>query len=292
MDNHTHLPVRPGDYVCDSARVIKDIPLQLHQARQVGVAWQVASLCEAREIQAVIEGAAQFAAPDYDSLRWAVAIHPNDAARHAGCFEIGPDGVEQKPAPQYLQWDLEGAIGLVEAARQALGEKMVAVGESGLDYFRTAPGGRQAQQEAFRRHIALAKEWDLPLQIHDREAHQDCIDILLADGAPRRTVFHCYSGDSEMAQILAENGWYASFAGNVTYPANTDLQAAAQALPRHLVLVETDAPYLTPVPWRGHPNASYLLPHTVRFLAELWQVSEEEAAAILRENSQAVYGTW
>ena len=183
------------------------------------------------------------------------------------------------------------ALAAVEAR---LGDPMVvAVGESGLDYFRTADPGRQAQKESFRAHIEMAARAGLPLQIHDREAHEDTLAILDECATPdQRIVFHCYSGDAAMAQRLAERGWYASFAGPITYPANSDLRDALAALPRQLVLVETDAPYLTPIPWRGCPNASYVMAHTVRFIAQLWDVMEETACDQLRANTEAVYGSW
>src|SRR5690606_27867542 len=126
--------------------------------------------------------------------------------------------------------------------------------------------GREAQRQAFRAHVALAKELGLPLQIHDRDAHEDVVAVLLADGAPERTVFHCFSGDAGLAEVCAEHGWFASFAGPVTFKANDALRAALRTLPLELVLVETDAPYLTAHPHRGRPNAPYLLPLTVRFM--------------------------
>lgn len=186
---------------------------------------------------------------------------------------------------------LDEALAAVEAR---LGDPMVvAVGESGLDYFRTADPGREAQKESFRAHIDMAQRAGLPLQIHDRDAHEDTLAILDERASvDQRIVFHCYSGDAEMARRLAERGWYASFAGPITYPANSDLRAALAVLPRELVLVETDAPYLTPVPWRGCPNASYVMAHTVRFIADQWGVSEAAACDQLRANTEAVYGTW
>ena len=180
----------------------------------------------------------------------------------------------------------------LEETLRANADVVVAVGESGLDFFRTGEKGAVAQREAFRAHIALAKDLDLPLQIHDRDAHSACVEVLKADGAPARTVFHCFSGGPQLAAACAEHGWYASFAGPITYPANSDLRAALAVLPRELVLVETDAPYLTPVPWRGCPNASYVMAHTVRFIAELWGVSEAAACDQLRANTEAVYGSW
>ena len=170
---------------------------------------------------------------------------------------------------------------------------VVAVGESGLDYFRTADPGREAQKESFRAHIEMAARHDLPLQIHDREAHEDSIELLReCANSDQRIVFHCFSGDAAMASVLAEHGWYASFAGPISYPANEDLRQAFAALPPELILVETDAPYLTPLPWRGCPNASYVMAHTVRFIADLWGVSEEDACTQLCGNTERVYGSW
>src|SRR5699024_1979936 len=116
--------------------------------------------------------------------------------------------------------------------------------------------------------IALAKELGLALQIHDREAHEAVVEVLLADGAPERTVFHCFSGDAALARTCAEQGWYVSVAGPVTFKANDTLRSAVQEMPLELLLVETDAPYLTPAPYRGRPNAPYVLPLTVRRLAQ------------------------
>ena len=225
----------------------------------------------------------------HQGVRVALAIHPNEAALHAGCAEPSPDGLTPRVCEHHVP--LDEALAAVEAR---LGDPtVVAVGESGLDYFRTAEPGRQAQKESFRAHIEMADRADLPLQIHDREAHDDTLAILdECASADQRIVFHCYSGDAAMAERLAERGWYASFAGPITYPANEELRAALAVLPRELVLVETDAPYLTPVPWRGCPNASYVMAHTVRFIAQLWDVSEAVACDQLRANTQAVYGSW
>ena len=289
FDNHTHLPLRDGDYVADSAGVRLDALAQVERAVQSGVSRMVVSACDLAEVRRLRAEAARVSDPAYAPLRFAVAIHPNDAPRHAGILETGPDNVAQTRT-EYQQVPLADAIREVEqAAREVPG--VVAIGESGLDYFRTAEAGREVQKEAFAQHIELAKSLDLPLQIHDREAHADCIEVLLRSGAPRRTVFHCFSGDRQMAQTLAANGWYASFAGNVTYPANTGLRQGFLALPPELVLIETDAPYLTPAPYRGCPNASYLVGHTAAFLAELSKVSLQDFAAQTYRNGVEVYGT-
>ncbi|WP_203959915.1 TatD family hydrolase [Actinocatenispora thailandica] len=207
----------------------------------------------------------------------AVAIHPNDAAELA---------------------DLPAALAAIDelAARP----RVRAVGETGLDYFRTGPEGRPVQQESFRAHIEIAKRHGKALMIHDRAAepggdapssHED-IFAILAEGAPDTVIFHCFSGDAEMARRCAEHGWYASFAGNVTFRNAGQLRAAAAAMPTELILVETDAPYLTPMPYRGRPNAPYLVPLTVRALAEVKQLPVEDLCRALSANADAAFGGW
>ena len=283
VDNHTHLPTHVGE-IPRREGVALSLEDQLDRAREVGVTRMISSACELPDFDPMIE-----LARGHEGVRVAIAIHPNDAALHAGCADPSPDGLTPKVRDYHVP--LDEALAAVEAR---LSDPMVvAVGESGLDYFRTADPGREAQKESFRAHIAMAQRSGLPLQIHDRDAHEDTLAILdeHAD-AHQRIVFHCYSGDAEMAQHLAQRGWYASFAGPITYPANSDLRAALAVLPRELVLVETDAPYLTPVPWRGCPNASYVMAHTVRFIADQWGVSEAAVCDQLRANTEAVYGTW
>lgn len=161
-----------------------------------------------------------------------------------------------------------------------------------MDYFRSGPHGIATQRQAFRDHIAIAKELNLALQIHDRDAHEDVIEILLADGAPQRTVFHCYSGDAAMAQVAAEQGWYLSFAGPVTFTANTGLREALRVIPTDHIMVETDAPYLTPHPYRGRPNAPYLIPHTMATIAAECGLTLEQACARIERTTVEVYGRW
>ena len=283
VDNHTHLPTHVGE-IPRREGVALSLEDQLDRAREVGVTRMISSACELPDFDPMIE-----LARGHEGVRVAIAIHPNDAALHAGCADPSPDGLTPKVRDYHVP--LDEALAAVEAR---LSDPMVvAVGESGLDYFRTADPGREAQKESFRAHIDMAQRSGLPLQIHDRDAHEDTLAILdERASADQRIVFHCYSGDAAMAQHLAERGWYASFAGPITYPANSDLRAALAVLPRELVLVETDAPYLTPVPWRGCPNASYVMAHTVRFIADQWGVSEGEACDQLRANTEVVYGTW
>jgi TatD DNase family protein len=166
---------------------------------------------------------------------------------------------------------------------------VVGIGETGLDYFRTGPEGVAAQQDSFRRHIALAKRAGKALVIHDRDAHADVLRILAEEGAPERVVFHCYSGDAAMARACAQAGYYLSFAGPVTFKANEQLRAALLATPAERVLVETDAPFLTPVPFRGRPNAPYLIPYTVLSMAQTLAVAPEELCRRIDDNTRRVF---
>jgi len=226
----------------------------------------------------------------HEALLGAVAIHPNEAVLHAGVREVAPDGLEPHPQPRHDR-PLDEAFAQVAAIARA-NPRVRAIGETGLDFFRAGERGRAVQREAFRAHIALAKELGLALQIHDRDAHAEVIEVLERDGAPERTVFHCFSGDAAMASLCAERGWFLSFAGPVTYPANVELRRALRATPLDLLLVETDAPYLTPHPLRGRPNAPYLLPHTVRAIATEREMPVEDLCGAVVRTCAAVYGTW
>lgn len=228
--------------------------------------------------------------PGRRALLGAVAIHPNEAVLHAGVQELAPDGLEPDPQPRH-DLGLDDALARVAEVARRNG-RVRAIGETGLDFFRAGPRGRAVQREAFRAHVALAKELGLALQIHDRDAHADVVDVLLRDGAPERTVFHCFSGGPGLAEVCAREGWFCSFAGPVTYRANEDLRAALRVLPLDLLLVETDAPYLTPHPLRGRPNAPYLVPHTVRRVAEERVLDLAQTCAALSATAERVYGTW
>jgi TatD DNase family protein len=202
----------------------------------------------------------------------AIAIHPNEAPRLHATGELD-----------------QALAALDEMASQP---RVVAIGETGLDFFRTPEPMHEVQREAFRAHIALAKKHDLALQIHDRDAHQDVVDVLLEVGAPRRTVFHCYSGDAVLARVLADNGWYASFSGTVTFKNSEGIRDALALLPRSQILVETDTPFLTPTPFRGRPNSPYMIPYTLRSMAGSLGMDESLLAAQLRSNTFDVYGRW
>ena len=168
-------------------------------------------------------------------------------------------------------------------------ERVVAVGETGLDYYwdRTAPS---AQRHHFRRHIALAKAVGKPLMIHDRDAHDDVLQVLRDEGAPDQVVFHAFSGDADMARECAEAGYVMSFPGVITFRNAPDLRAAAAVAPRDLVLVETDAPFLAPHPFRGRPNAPRLLPVTARGLAAAGGHDLDALCAAIRRTGAVLFG--
>ena len=166
-----------------------------------------------------------------------------------------------------------------------------AIGETGLDFYRDT-ATRAEQEASFRAHIAIAKSTGTALVIHDREAHDDVLRVLEEEGAPERTVFHCFSGDAAMARRCAAAGYVMSFAGNITFKNAAALREAAALAPLDLLLVETDAPFLTPMPYRGRPNAPYLIPLTVRALAEVKGLDEDEVAGAIDANARRVFGDW
>jgi TatD DNase family protein len=170
-------------------------------------------------------------------------------------------------------------------------ERVRAVGETGLDHYRTT-ADHATQERSFRAHIAIAKATGTALVIHDRDAHADVLRVLDEEGAPERTVFHCFSGDADMARVCVANGYYLSFAGNVTFKNAQHLRDAAALAPAELLLVETDAPFLTPMPFRGRPNAPYLIPLTVRALAAARGEDEDVLAAAIDANATRVFGAW
>jgi TatD DNase family protein len=202
----------------------------------------------------------------------AVAIHPNETAQAAGSA-AGRDGV------------------LAEIAELASRPQVRAIGETGLDYYRdNAPP--DVQREWFRAHIEIAKQAGKALVIHDREAHEDVLRILDTDGPPEQVIFHCFSGDAAMAKRCAEAGYLMSFAGNVTFSSAGQLREAAAAAPLELILVETDAPFLTPVPNRGKPNSPAMVADTLRAIAEVKQVAVADLCAAVMAAGQRAFGPW
>lgn len=260
MDNHTHLDFRQG---------LLDVTVgdALDAAAAVGVQGAVQVGCDLESSRFTVQ------ALDADRrLLGAVAIHPNDAPEYAG------------------RGELESALAEIEEL--AAHPRVRAIGETGLDFYRTHGDGLIHQRYSFRRHIDIAKRLDLALQIHDRDAHNDVVQVLREEGAPERVVFHCFSGDEELARICNENGWYMSFAGTMTFKNAANLRDALAIADPELVLVETDSPFLTPHPFRGRPNASYMVPYTVRSMAEVTGTELSALCSQLAQNTVATYGSW
>jgi TatD DNase family protein len=211
-------------------------------------------------------------AASFPAVYAAVAIHPNETAA-AATTAAERDAVLA---------EISGLAGLPQVR---------AVGETGLDYYRdnTPP---EVQRDWFRAHIEIAKQAGKPLMIHDRDAHEDVLAILAADGAPDEVIFHCYSGDAELAERCAAAGYLLSFAGTVTFGNATDLREAAAVAPAELILAETDAPFLTPSPNRGKSNTPAQVAHTVRALAAVKQMDVAKLCAVIEANSERVFGPW
>ena len=200
-----------------------------------------------------------------------VALHPNEAPRLAA------------------EGRLDEALAEIERLATTH-DKVRAVGETGLDHFRTGEDGRAAQELSFRAHIAMAKRLDKTLVIHDRDAHDDVLRVVDEEGPPERWVMHCFSGDDRFARACVDRGAYLSFAGTVTFKNAQPLRNALVVTPRDRLLVETDAPFLTPVPYRGRPNASYLVPHTMRAMAEVRGDDLEALCRAVDGNTEAAFG--
>ncbi|MEE1755866.1 TatD family hydrolase [Streptomyces sp. SP18CS02] len=269
-DSHTHLDMQSGT-----------VEEALTKAAAVGVDTVVQVGCDLKGSHWAAETAARFA-----NVHAAVALHPNEAPR----IVLGdPDGWSRQGGRE-AGGDAALDEALAEIDALAALDHVKAVGETGLDHFRTGPEGRAAQERSFRAHIEIAKRHGKALVIHDREAHADVLRVLAEEGAPERTVFHCYSGDAEMARVCADAGYFMSFAGNVTFKNAQPLRDALAVAPRELILVETDAPFLTPAPYRGRPNAPYLIPITVRAMAEVKGVDEDTLAAAIADNTARAFG--
>jgi TatD DNase family protein len=260
-DNHTHLEIADGE----SPLTVEEHLKLMRQTGMLG-AVQVGVTLESSKWSAQV-------AANEPMLLAAVALHPNEAPLYGN------------------RADLDAAI--AEIADLASQPRVAAIGETGLDFFRTE-GEKELglQQHSFEEHIRIAKENDIAMQIHDREAHAEVVETLNRVGAPERTVFHCFSGDVELVEIAKPNGWFISFAGNVTFKKNQYLRDALLACDPTQILIETDTPFLTPEPMRGRPNAPYLVPHTLRFMAEVlgWEVNR--LAEQINQNTEAAYGSW
>ena len=269
LDSHTHLDIVVGERPA-------------HGAGDEG--WP-----DAAEVDAEIAAAAAVGVPrlvqvgvDVPSSRWsadlaarhpnvlaAVALHPNEAGAGAA-----------------------SETALAEIDRLAAQPRVRAVGETGLDRYRTGEDGWAAQEASFRAHIDIAKRHGIALVIHDRDAHDEVLRVLEDEGAPERTVLHCFSGDASFARRCIDRGYVLSFAGTVTFGNAGYLREAAALTPLDQLLVETDAPFLTPAPLRGRPNSARLVPHTVRALSEVTGTDLEQLCGALTATAERVFGSW
>jgi TatD DNase family protein len=252
LDSHCHL---------DMMKV--PVEQALAEAQAVGIRRVVTIGCDLPSSRWAADCAA-----NYQDIYAAVAIHPNET--------------EKAGDPAAVLAEIEALAGLPQVR---------AIGETGLDYYRewAAPG---VQQDWFRAHIDIAKRTGKALMIHDREAHDDVLRILAEQGPPDKVVFHCFSGDEAMAKQCAEAGYVMSFAGNVTFGSAQPLRDAAAVAPAGLLLAETDAPFLTPVPHRGKPNAPWLTAHTLRKLAEVKGMDLAGLCADVTATAERVFGPW
>lgn len=262
-DNHCHL-----EFEFDDDLGVMPWQENLDRAQSVGIKGVV-------QVGVTLESSkwcAKLAGSDSRVLA-AVALHPNEA-------------------PLYeTREKLEVAIAEIEElAKQP---RVRAIGETGLDFFRTEGGNNlELQQISFEEHIRIAKEHNLALMIHDRDAHDEVVATLKRVGAPDKVVFHCYSGEPDLAEICNANGWYMSFAGNITIKRNQHLRDSLVLANKELILIETDAPFLAPEPFRGRPNAPYLVPITARFMAQTRGDDLNELCHQLAKNTETVYGSW
>jgi len=258
VDNHCHLDIADGEWLETGDAIARAAEVGVRRIVQIGcdlpgAAWAVRV---AEEHPALVAG---------------VALHPNEAPRQAA------------------EGQLADALAEIERLAQAH-HKVRAVGETGLDFFRTGPEGRDAQIESFARHVDMARRLEKTLVIHDRDAHDAVLEVLDAEGVPERWVMHCFSGNPRFARACLDRGAYLSFAGTVTFKNAQPLRDALAVTPRDRLLVETDAPFLTPTPYRGRPNASYLVPVTVRAMAD---VRGDDLAALCEDidvNTEAAFG--
>ena len=269
IDSHTHLDIVVGERPAHGAGdegwpAEAEVDAEIAAAMTVGVP---------RLVQVGV---------DVPSSRWSAALaarHPNVLAAVAVHPNEAGNGAADDAA-------------LAEIDRLAALPRVRAVGETGLDRYRTGPEGWAAQEASFRAHIDIAKRHGIALVIHDREAHDEILEVLDDEGAPERTVFHCFSGDPAFARACVDRGFVLSFAGTLTFGNAGYLREAAAQTPIGQLLVETDAPFLTPMPYRGRPNASRLVPHTVRTLADVTGVELTELCQILTATAEQVFGPW
>ena len=259
VDAHAHLEI-----VTNTAPDSAEIGKVLADAKSVGIdrIVQVGYSAEQSEWGVKL-------AEHWPNVLAAVALHPNEAPVVA---------------------DLEADLAIIE--KLATHPRVRAIGETGLDFFRTEPALQERQKYSFRRHIDLAKRVDKALVIHDRDAHRAVLDILIEEGAPAKTIFHCYSGDAEMARECIENGYILSFAGTLTFKNAPALREAVKLVPLDQLLVETDSPFLAPMPHRGALNTPAQIPTILRFMADERGEDVDELATAISNNCERLFGSF
>jgi TatD DNase family protein len=260
VDAHAHLEI-----VTNAAPDSEEVRKVLDDARDAGVDRVVQVGYSAEQSQWCVDAADHWKG----RVLAAVALHPNEA-----------------PVVEDLEHDWSIIAKLAEHPR------VRAIGETGLDYFRTPPELRKRQQESFKWHIELAKKHSKALVIHDRDSHEDVLSVLLEVGAPEKTIFHCFSGDLEMAKICVERGYILSFAGTLTFKNAPQLREAVKIVPAEQLLVETDSPFLAPTPHRGALNTPAQIANIIRAMADERNVSDAELATTLSKNAERIFGSF
>jgi TatD DNase family protein len=264
FDSHTHLDITMQEAGVPGGGATDPVEALITAAAKVGVDRLVQVGVDLASSRWSVELAAR-----HPAVLAAVAIHPNEAPRLA---------------------DLDEQLREIEAL--AGQPRVRGIGETGLDTFRTGDEGRAAQEVSFRAHIAIAKRHGKALIIHDRDAHRRVLEILDEEGAPETVILHCFSGDAAFAAECVRRGYVLSFAGTVTFASAGELRAAAAGTPPEQMMVETDAPYLTPMPYRGRPNASYLIPLTMRALAAARGSDLDQLCAAISATGDRLLGPW
>jgi TatD DNase family protein len=260
VDAHAHMEI-----VTDAAFDSKEVADVIAEAKSVNVDRIVQVGYSAEQSRWCVGAAEKW----NSSVLAAVALHPNEA-----------------PVVEDLNADLK----IIEELAQH--PRVRAIGETGLDYFRTPPELRARQQESFKWHIDLAKRTNKALVIHDRDSHDDVLSILSEVGAPEKTVFHCFSGDVAMAKMCIERGYILSFAGTLTFKNAPELRDAVKLVPLDQLLVETDSPFLAPAPHRGAGNTPAQIANIVRAMATERNQDLAELATALSENAERVFGSF
>ena len=260
VDAHCHLDIEDED-------IFMSVEDSLAKAKAVGITGIVQVGVDVASSKWAVKTAKEFS-----QIHATVALHPNDAPLIA--LEKGESALDEA---------------IAEIAELAKEDVVKAIGETGVDFYRTSEEGRDFQEKSFRAHIQIANKLNKPVMVHDRDAHLDALRIL-DDEKAQQVIFHCYSGDKEFAQELVKRGWYLSFAGTCTFKNAQNLREALQVTPLENVLVETDAPFLTPMPYRGYPNSSYMIPLTLATMAKEMNIDINTVADATRTNAEKLFG--